>query len=354
MKKILNINYNMNVGGIEEFLMNTYRNLDKSKYQVIFLCYEKNQYYEKEIIETGSKIFYIDSPKKARFFRYIKTLKKIIKEEKVDIIHINTYYNSIYPLICAWISSVKKRIVHSHSSWEATNIFRKVYWFFCKIVINILATDKLACSKEAGKKLFFGNFKIVPNGIKVEKFKFNEKERTNIRSKYEIKNNDIILGHVGRLDKVKNHIFILELLIILIKINPNYKVMFVGEGEERTNIEKFIKENNLENNVILTGNQAEAYKFYNAFDMFLFPSKFEGLGIVLVEAQINGLICLSNFNVPNEVNETGNVKFLPLDINTWAKEINRENFKRNSVDSYLKTSNYNIENTIRIMKEIYK
>lgn len=354
MKTILNVNYNMNIGGIETFLMSIYRNIDKNKYRIIFLCYEKNQYYEKEIVTSGSKIYYISSPKKVGFIKYYKSLKKIIQEEKIDIIHINTYYNSIYSLIPAWVCGVKKRIIHSHSAWEAKNIIRKIYWLFCKIIIHFLATDKLACSKKSGQKLFFGNFKIIPNGIIIKKFIYNQDFRNQIRKYYNISNKDIVIGHVGRLDPVKNHIFMLEILSELIKENPNYKMIFVGDGSEKNNIQKYIKEKKLEKNIILTGTQSDVYKYYNAFDLFLFPSKFEGLGITLVEAQINGLSCIANRNIPNEVNESNNVCFLPLDKDIWICEIKNKSYERNDVTTYIKNSKYNIENTIKIIEDIYQ
>lgn len=344
----------MNFGGVEQFMMNIYRNINKKNFRLIFMCYHNNQYFEKEIKDTGSNIYYVEEPKKIGVLKFIKEVKKIIKEEHVDVVHIHTYHNSIFPLIASKMANVKKRIVHSHSKWVAKNLVRKIYWFLCKIGINMLVTDKLACSNEAGKRLFFGNFQVIPNGIELNKFYYNEEFRNVIRKKYKIKDSDIVLGHVGRLDPVKNHLFMLEVLEKLIKINPSYKMMFVGEGNELDNINKYIKEHCLEENVILVGGVEDAYKYYNAFDLFLLPSIEEGLGIVLIESQVNGLSSLASVNVPREVNESGNIKFLELNTDLWVKEILNSNFSRNDVLEYVKKSKYNINNTVTMLEKIYK
>jgi len=352
MKTILNVTHEMTLGGVEQFVMNVYRHLNND-YRIIFLCYKENQYYEKEIRETNSKLYFVPPIRKTGVLKFIKNIIKIIKKEKVDIIHIHTFYNSLFPLIAALFTHVPTRIVHSHSNWQTKSIIKKTYNFICKIGINILASDKLACSKEAGKNLFFKNFEIIPNGIETEKFIYNEKSRNIIRKKYNISEKDILIGHVGRLEPVKNHLFILELLPKLLEYNNNYKIMFVGAGQELENIKELAKKNNIEDKIVLVGNQIEAYMFYNAFDLFLFPSIQEGFGMTLIEAQINGLpIIASNF-VPKETNESGSIIFLDLEKNKWLETIIGIKIRRIN-SNYYKNTKYNIKNTVKILKKIYK
>ena len=200
------------------------------------------------------------------------------------------------------------------------------------------------------------NFTIIHDAIEVEKFSFNDNVRNKIRLNYNITKEDFVIGNVGRLAPEKNQFFLLEVLELLIKENRHYKLMLVGDGDQRRRLEKVAAEKHLKENVIFVGQVFGASDYYNAFDYFALPSLFEGLGIVLIEAQCNGLHCMSSIRAPKEANVTGNVIYLPLDAQAWAdylsalnfNQLKRENSKQKVIDA-----GYSIDNEAQKLQSIY-
>lgn len=195
---------------------------------------------------------------------------------------------------------------------------------FARRNINKYATNRFACSNEAGKWLFGdAPFKVIHNAIDTSEFAFDDDKRKILREKYAVSEDTILLGHVGRFDTQKNHAFLIDMFAELAKKNDNYKLMCVGDGWLRGDIEKQISENNLNDKVILAGQQENARDYYNVFDLYVFPSLFEGLSFVLIEAQANGLTCISSDGVPQETNLSGANKmlYLPLEKQAWVDKI---------------------------------
>lgn len=354
MKTILNVNYEMTKGGIETFMINVFRVLNKKEYNFVFLCFgDIDEAYQKEISESGSKIIKIEDKNKTGIIKYIKRMTEIMILEDIDIIHSHIYYGSLFVLIAAIFAKVKIRIVHSHTTREAKNIIQKISWYIAKIFINILSTDKIACSEAAGKKLFYKNFKIVPNGIDIDKFKFNYEKRKKLRNKYNISNEDIIIGHVGRFQEAKNHKFMLEVAAQIIAENKRYKFIFIGDGILLNEMRELSKTLNICNNIIFLKNKNNIYDYYNIFDLFMLPSLYEGLGIVLIEAQINGLQCLASNKVTPEVKISNSVEFLALNQYIWAQKILQLNKERLNDENMLKINCYSVENMVNKIEIIY-
>ncbi len=357
MKNILHVNNTMNIGGVESFLLTTYSNIERKNYKFYFLCYSNNKFdYEDEIKKLGGEFIRISNPKKVSIIKHYHELCKIMKKYKFDVVCSHTYFDSAIVLLAALKSKIKIRIAHSHTTEgnNSVNALRRFKWNIARLIINICANYKFACSKEAGISLFRNKkFIVIPNGIDTKNFKFNLKNRVDIRNQYNIKEQDILIGHVGRFDKAKNHKFMIDLLEKLRLNNKSYKLMLVGNGKEYDDIISYVKEKNLETQVIFVGSVNQASSYYSAFDLFIFPSLYEGLGISLIEAQISGLKAIASTNVPQEVNETGNVSFLPLSINEWSTYINSIDLTRNDTKEYIEKSKYNIKNTIEILTKIY-
>lgn len=356
MKTILHVNNTLNIGGIENYLMNITENIDLKEYNFKFLCYKDEHFdFEDSIISYGCKIIKITDPKKISVLKHIKELKKVMKEEKVDIIESHTYFESGIVLLAAKLVGIKVRIAHSHTTegLNKVSFFRKLKWNIARYLIKAFATDFIACSHDAGVALF-GNkkFEIIENGINVNLFAFNQQKRTSLRKKYRLSDNDIVIGHVGRFDIAKNHEFMIKLLQELLKINKNFKLMFVGDGTEMNKIKKDVELNNLSGNVIFVGSVIDTYNYYNIFDLFVFPSIYEGLGMSVIEAQTNGLRCFASLNVPIESKITENIEYLALnDIELWVDKILVSDNKRNSID--LEDNSYNVKNVVNKLKEIY-
>ena len=360
MKKVLHVNTTMNIGGIENFLLNVFTNINKEEFEFTILCYKNEEFdYEKRLIDLGCKFIKINDPKKVGKKQHYKEVLNVLKNNNFDVVHCHTYFDSAIVCYAAKKANVKIRIAHSHTT-EGLNkvgIARKFKWKIAKIIINMTATHKLACSKEAGKALF-GNtkYQVINNGIDLKKYSYNEVLRNEIRKKYSIKNDEILIGHVGRFETAKNHIFIIDVLEQIVLKNPKYKLMFVGNGSLFEKIKEIVSEKKLDKNVIFIGSVLNPEIYYNAFDCFVFPSIYEGLGISLIEAQANCLNCIASTNVPIESKITNNVEYLDLNkgIKYFVDKVVNIKKTRNLEDQkIINESDYNIKKVVKEIEKIY-
>lgn len=361
MKKInvLQITSSMNIGGLETFIMNLLRNIDREKFNFIFLTYADGKYdYEDEINKLGGKIVRITHPKETSMINHLGQIKKVIKDEKIDVIHSHTYFNSAIFLLAGKLSGVKTRIVHSHTTLgsKKVGLIKSFKWFIARLLISLFATDRFACGSEAAYALYRKKTAtVIPNGIDFNRFSYNKDFRKEIRTELKIDDDMKVIGHVGRLDYPKNHKFLIDIFEEYKKINPKTKLVLVGDGNLKEELINIVKIKNLENDVLFLGSRNDVYKIYNAFDLFLFPSIYEGLPVTLVETQVNGLSALVSLNVPSECKLTNNIYFYSLDKSSkeWALELNRLSLKRNNEIGEIINSDYNIENGIKKIEKIY-
>lgn len=359
MKKIriLQIGMHDQLGGVENFLMNYYRNIDREKIQFDFINMFNNLCFEEEIEELGGKIYKISNVKKNPI-KYFKELKKVIKENNYEIVHVHMLSAAnILPIIVASKLGVKSIIVHSHSSNVPKSVLKKVLNFFNKKMLIQRANIFLACSAKAGKWLFGGNtkFTIINNAINIEKFEFNDIIRKKIQKEYKLENN-LVIGHVGKFEEEKNHKFLIQVFKKIKENNKNAKLLLVGEGTLRMQIEKDVISMGLQEDVIFVGKSYNANEFYQAMDAFVFPSLCEGLGIVLIEAQASGLKCFTaQNNIPKEADISGSVKYIDLNNNPeeWSKNILNTDLTRK--ENYLKDldKKYDIKVATQKLEKLY-
>lgn len=315
----------MNRGGIETFMMNYVRYMNHDAVHIDFAVtgLEKGV-YDDELELLGCRIYRL--PQKSKHpIAYQKKFKKVFRGSKYEIVHSHADAMSCWVLKVAKECGVPVRIAHSHNTQHlTTNPIKFQINEFARRNINKYATNRFACSNEAGKWLFGdAPFKVIHNAIDTSEFAFDDDKRKILREKYAVSEDTILLGHVGRFDTQKNHAFLIDMFAELAKKNDNYKLMCVGDGWLRGDIEKQISENNLNDKVILAGQQENARDYYNVFDLYVFPSLFEGLSFVLIEAQANGLTCISSDGVPQETNLSGANKmlYLPLEKQAWVDKI---------------------------------
>lgn len=359
MIRILQIVTKMNLGGIENMIMNFYRNIDRSKFQFDFLVQGKEEgYFDKEIISLGGKIFSIH---RINFFKpYIyeqEVYDFLIKHPEYEIVHSHLNAFNKLSLKAAKKANVSDRIAHSHTSKIDVNL-KNLYKNLIKIGINKYTTQNLACSKEAGEWLYGkkNKFTVLKNAIDINRFIFNEEKRKIIRMQLGINENDIVIGHVGRFFKPKNHKFLIEIFNEFQKLTVNSKLLLVGSGELQDKIVNQINELKLNDKIILAGNRKNIEDYYNAMDLFVFPSLYEGLGMVLIEAQINGLNCLTSKDVvPSEVNITEHVKFVPLNKNAkeWNKILNEMSAIRYDGIEKVKKAGYDVKEEVKLLQKLY-
>lgn len=358
--KILQVNYKMDIGGIESFLINLYSNIDRKEYEFIFLTYyNKNFDFEDEIIKLGGKLIKISNPNNVSVFRHIKEIYSVIKNENIDVVHCHTYFDSAYVMIAAKIAKVNIRIVHSHTTFalRKVNILKRIKWAISRLLINFISTKKLACSKEAGEALFKNSkFEIIPNGINFEKFYYNETIRKKYRDELDIKADELVIGHVGRFDIPKNHKFLIEILDEIVNINKKVKLVLVGSGNLENEIKKQVKQKKLSKHVLFLGNRSDVSNLLNCFDIFVFPSIYEGLPVSLVEVQANGLPSLVSSNVSKEIYLSECIEFFSIYNNpkSWAEKILSMNISRIDTKNIMLNSNYSINNTIKKLTLIYR
>lgn len=318
-------------GGVESVIMNYYENIDRTKFQFDFICDDDstNIPYEK-IEKLGGKVILV--PPYQKVFKYIKTLKKIFKENNYKIVHSNINTLSVFPLYAAKKAGVPVRIAHSHSTsnkkeWKK-NAVKNVLRPFSKKNANVY----FACSELAARYLF-GNKKgkvtIINNAINLEKFKFNQEKRDKLRKGLKIEDNEFVVGHIGRFVAQKNHTFLIDIFNELHKENKDTVLLLIGQGPLQDQIKEKVRELGLEDSVRFAGQVDNASDYYNAMDVFVLPSLYEGLGMVLIEAQANELPCIASTEVPKKASVSNQVEFISLkeENKKWADNILRKNRK---------------------------
>lgn len=350
-------------GGVESFIMNYYRNIDRTKIQFDFIIDSDSTVVPRDEIESlGGKI--IEIPPYQKIFKYIKVLKKVLKENNYKIVHSHLNSLSVFPLYCAWSDKIPVRIAHSHSTTNKKEWKKNIIKNILKPFSKVFATDYFACSEHAGRWLFGnktfenGKVNIIHNAIEVDKFKYNEEIRNKIRRELNIEDK-FVLGHVGRFVEQKNHIFLLNLLEKILKIKKNVNLLLIGNGPLEKNILNLAKEKEIDNHILFLGAIDNVNEYMNAMDCFVFPSLYEGLGIVAIEAQVNGLNVYASNYVPSETKIMNTMKYLSLDrIDEWVVNIinnQNNNLKnRNVIDKEeVSLNGYDINVETKKIEEIY-
>ncbi len=345
--------------GVIHMIMNYYRVLDKSKIQFDFICFgvDTGDTFSKEITNYGGKIYFVDRPTKFSSF-YHKIKKILLNYDPSNTIFHNhqiTFTIFLKPIVSN--CGIKKFIVHNHMTKFSDKLLKSIRnYLFCIPIKHMKNIYFFACSKDAGKAVYGKKkFTVMVNSISCEKYKFDQKERNIIRKDLGLMN-DYVIGNVGRFEPVKNHKFMLKVFELLLKNNTNCKLLLVGEGSQKNKIIKLANKLKISNKIIFLGRKVNITNYLNAMDVFIFPSKFEGLGIAALEAQANGLPVVMSKNVPQEINLC-NVKSIDLkNINQWVEAIlfyRAKSFDRLAANNIIKKSAYNIELSIDFIYTIY-
>jgi glycosyltransferase EpsF len=369
-KRILHIVSSMERGGAETLIMNIYRNLDRSKIQFDFISHStKKGDYEEEIMKLGGRIFKIPSLGQLGPFSYIKELVKIMSANSFIAVHSHTDFQGGFPALAAKICGIKKRICHSHSTnWHKGNRYlEKVMLKILQSIIKFSATDYCSCSKEAAEFLFGenmlndGKVSILKNGIDVTQF---SSLKTNLKKsvfdELGLPGNARVLGHVGRFSNSKNHIFILKILKKLVEEDNCFVALLIGEGPLKESIEKEAQRLGILKNIRLLGVREDIPRLMKAFDVFLFPSQFEGFGIVALEAQCAGTPCVISNTVPKTTDMgLGLTSYVSLDkgLDIWCSEVkealNKERPDNRLINEEISKRGYNIQNNVNDWIDLY-
>lgn len=361
MKKIAIITKNFEQNGISAAIFNEIKNQSPDKFSITIIIrgiIEKDYY--KLLAERNISVIQLKS---INTFKYIIELKKVLKANGYSAIHIHGNSSAVTKeLLAGKMAGIKKRIVHSHN----TTCNHPIIHFFTKWMISALATHRVSCSKAAGKWMFGRkSFRVIPNGIDLENFRFNKKYRHEIRKKLNLKD-ELLIGHVGKFNNQKNQIYLLNLIKNIKKSGKSIKLCLIGDGVNKNRVLQAIRDNSLESEVILLGELSGTNKYYNAFDLFIMPSRYEGLPLVAIEAQANGLPVFLSTKITKEAKKTETVSYFSLrknklgdlsyliekTINLPTGETEREQKSKENIEMLMKEG-YNLENTTKIIEELY-
>lgn len=317
----------LHLGGSQAFVMNMYRNIDRSKVQFDFVVTpETKEGFYDEITNLGGKIFSCPRYKGTNHIQYNKWWDDFFNEHpEYKVIHGHVRSTaSIYLKIAKRHGLVT--IAHSHSTSNGNGISAIVKRIM-QLPIRKQADYLFACSDKAGKWLYGEkaitqqNYYMIPNGVDLKRFEFDVNKRNQMRMTLGIKKDMMILGHIGRLSTPKNHKFLLNVFNKYHKINSNSKLLLVGDGELFDCIKEHIDKLNIGDAVIMTGSKLNTEDYYQVMDIFVFPSLWEGLPVSVVEAQANGLQCLISDVITHDVDLTDLIQYLPLDEELWLGAI---------------------------------
>ncbi len=313
-------------GGAEQFALSYYEHMDRTKIQYDFLFLSRNVLMtvnnsclkESRIYEIGTW------NKNNNFLSYIKTIKRLIeylRENKYDIVHINSGIKKveICCLIAARISGMNVRIAHSHTSKPVSRCLKESVLDKLKAaLVRSLATDYFACSKAAGGYLFgckgirSKKFRIIKNAIDLKQYQYNKEKDMLIRQREKV-GGELIFGHVGRFVEVKNQLFLIDVFKIIHNQLPDAQLWMIGDGELFDTVQHYIAKCNLSKHVRLYGERNDVFELMQSMDALIFPSKFEGLSMVVVESQAAGMNTFVSDSISKEHKLSSHIWFLSLD-----------------------------------------
>ncbi|VEF49072.1 group 1 glycosyl transferase [Bacillus freudenreichii] len=331
--RILHVVSSMGRGGAETLIMNIYRNIDRKRVQFDFVTHGNEAGgFDAEIKSMGGKIYKIPSLGTSGPYRYVKNLMGVMAGEGYAAVHIHTDYQGGLPALAAKLSGIKRRICHSHcNNWPQNGPLKNILLSSLRLMIRLFATHLCSCSYEAaeflfGKKALQNNrVSILKNGINLDEFLNDcQEERAEVLKELRLDEGVKIIGHVGRFSESKNQLFILKVLKELLKSESKFVAVFIGDGPVRERVEREAVQLGLSEYVRFMGIRDDIPRFMKAFDVFLFPSLFEGFGIVMLEAQSSGVPCVASTAVPKSTDMgLGLVNYLNLKHNfeKWIQTI---------------------------------
>ena len=319
--RVLQVMTSLDRGGMETMTMNFYRNIDRSRVQFDFLLHRDGEGdYEAEACSLGARVFRV--PRQNPLSRsYWRALDHFFVCHPYKIVHAQLDCMSALPLAVARRHGAVVRIAHSHNSRQDRD-YKYPLKLVCKRFIRREATDLFACGVEAGRWMFgTDDFTVVRNAIDVDAYAFDENRRERVREAHGIAPSAPVVGHVGRFSPVKNHAFILDVFVETLKLRPDAVLVLVGDGELRAETERRAEVLGISSNVHFLGVRSDVADLMQAMDVFFMPSRYEGLPLVLVEAQASGLPCVISTSIPVDCDLRGSsITRLSLDapVVEWA------------------------------------
>lgn len=358
--RILHVVQRMESAGLQSFIMNVYRKIDRSKIQFDFLVhYTERQFYDNEIEKLGGKIYRLSFREDKNIIKYVKDLDSFFKQHAEDYLVVHGHMDSlgfIY-LFYAKKYNVKIRIAHAHTYIKDYS-FKKILRRITNKMFKINATKLLACSELAGDSMF-GNssYSVIKNPVDSNRFKYDDDLREKIRKELGLLD-CFVIGNVGRLSKVKNQKFVIDIFKECLNYNSNSRLLLIGSGELENELKAYVSSLNLSDSVFFLEATSKIEDYYQSMDAFVFPSLYEGLGIVCIEAQACGLPTFASDRIPATVKITDNFFQISLKkkAEEWASIImnNSKEVNRCDKSSSIKAYGYDIESIMKQLLQAYE
>lgn len=357
--RILHVIRLMNHGGVESMIMNLYRNIDRTKVQFDFVQNSNEPaVYDEEILALGGRIYHCPHYNGKNHFAYTRWWHDFFKAHPGEHPIVHGHLGSTAAI---YLSVAKKygsyTIAHSHNTGGSLS-----YQLFA-YPTRFVADHFFACSADAGISRYgkrVGNdpsrCTVLKNAIDAGRFVYNEKIRQQMRRSLGIADDCLVIGHVGQFRAQKNHGFLLDVFQAVHIAVPDAVLLLVGDGDLRPQIESAIAKKGLQDHVILAGSRNDVWNFYQAMDVFVMPSHYEGLGIVTIEAQTAGLPCFVSDVVPSEALITDLIRRIPLaqSADHWAREIIDGSFiPRTNMLPQIRDVGYDISTTSGWLQNYY-
>ena len=368
--KVLQVFGSLNIGGAESRMMDIYSNINHEFVDFDFLTMQKGpQYFEEEIFKKNGLIYKISPPREDGIFEHIKKVFTVMKiNGPYDVVHVHTSFHSGIVVAIAYFAGVPIRLTHARTTGSKNSGIKiKLSLFIGRLLILMFATEKLSISQDAsiylyGNRAFKNNKTLVlPNAIDIAKFtNIEHKIVSEMKQVYGIKDDEIVIGHVGRFEHIKNQQFLVEILKEYIAINHNVKLIFIGDGPTQSKVKELVSKYNLSKNVLFLGIREDVSVFMKIFNVLVMPSKFEGLCSVAVEAQASGTPCLLSDGIPSEVDMgLGLTNFLSISesIHKWISEIEKmiviKQPQEIDIIKQFKKREYTIHQATKKLEDIY-
>lgn len=361
--RVLQVFNQMNRAGAETMLMNLYRNMDQSRIQFDFIVFEKAEgMFDQEIRELGGHIYYIPKLSLKSMWLYIKRWNDFFDENRgYKIIHSHIRSTaSIYLYIAKKHGLIT--IAHSHSTVESRD--KKIQYTIKRILefpLGKIADYHFACSDAAAKWLFgpgilqSPSYYLLKNAVDTDALRYNPEKEKEMKRKWRMSGN-FVVGHVGRFSTPKNHKKLIDIFEKVAQIDDSSRLILVGDGELRIEIENRVREKGLEDKVVFAGIQKNVSEFLQMMDVFVMPSLYEGLPVSAIEAQAAGIPCILSDAVTEEVIVNDSAKRLPIGASTqvWAEEILKyKSRKKTDTQKLIAERGYDIKETSKWLTDFY-
>lgn len=349
----------MQAGGLETLIMSWYRNIDRSKVQFDFLVhYQGKFFYDDEIERLGGKIYHLSVRDDSNFIKYLSDLDQFFKEHKeYKIVHGHMESLGRFYFKAAKKYGVPVRIAHSHNSATEPTLKGRVKGILAKGFPKYV-THCFACSELAGQFMFGDrNFTVIKNAIDLSHFQYIEETRAEVRRELNLEDK-FVIGHVGRFCTQKNHKYLIDVFEQVHNRNTNAILLLIGKGELLEEVKEYVAKKRLSECVRFMGVREDVNKLYDAMDVFVFPSIFEGLGIVAIEAQESRLMTVCSDVVPKEANVTEYYKAVSLQESPerWAEMICEyaSGYEKKDVTDKIRKAGYDIKKSAMMLQQFYQ